>query len=396
MRFKKNIVITIIMIIAILSTSCVGSREVDELGIVMSTAIDIEDGELILTHEVTVPKTNVSTKSDAKDSSVIYVQSKGNTMIEATRNATLTFARKLFLAHNRIYILGEEFAKGGLSEFINFYIYDNEPRESAYIIVAKDSKAYEVMGINGGLGDTPGKYLFDLIENYNANLKTRNLTMIEFLRYFLKDINSVTTMVERIEETELDMEANQSKKKALNVSGGAVFHRDKLIGYYNGDEMMGFNFIVDEFENGMIVFETPDELMKKSELIGDSGKYTVAEVKKSKTKAKVELIDEKLHILIDVNIKAALIEDMKGLDVSHKDVLKAAELACSNRVKDYIHMTMDKAQKEFKVDSFSIGNLVHIRYPKLWKDISDDWDVQTHFVRTGLLNIPVNIRKELE
>lgn len=407
MRISKKIIILNIMITTLILTSCNGSREVNELGIVISTAIDIEDAQLLLTHEVIVPQSNLSTKSDSKDSSIIYVQSKGDTILEAIRNATLIFDRRLFLAHNRMFILGEEFAKEGISEFMNFYMFDNEPRESAFMIVAKDAKAYEVMGINGGLGDTPGKYLYDLISNYNVNLKTRDFTMIEFIRYFFKDTNPVTVVVEGIEQKGIDMQEEDLSKEALDIAGGAVFYRDKLIGYYNGFEMMGFNFIVDEFENGLIVFDSPDELTDKSIYRGGRGKYTVAEIKSSKTKTSVELVDDELQILIDVSLNAVLVEDTKGLNVSNIDILKGAEKACSNQVREYIQMTMDKAQKEFEVDSFSVGNLVHIKYPDLWREISHDWDsifpelsytitVNTDFTRTGLLNVPVNLRREIE
>ena len=406
MRLKKKIVIANIIIMMVLLTSCTGLREVNELGIVTTTAIDIEDGDILLTHEVIVPETNTST-TDGDNTSVVYVQSKGKTVLDALRNATLIFDRKLFLAHNRIYILGEEFAREGLGDLFNFYLYDNEPRESAYIVIARGTKGYEVMGINGGLGDSPGKYLFDLIENYQLNLKSRDFSLVEFLRYYLKHNNPVTAVVEHIEQIEINKEESHPKKSILNIAGGAAFKRDKLIGYYNSNEMKGFNFIVDEFKNGLIVFETPDELLNKSELIADSGEYTVVEVKKSDTKNTVEIIDDKIHFKINVNIKGALIEDMKGLNVSQKEVLDGVELACSNQVKNYIHMAMEKAQKEFEVDSFSVGNLVHIKYPDLWREISDDWEsifsdldytinVKTDLVRTGLLNVPINIKKELQ
>lgn len=405
MRFKKKIIILNILVVTVLLTSCTGLREVNDLGIVTTTAIDMDNGEILLTHEVIVPESNTSI-STGRGNNVVYVQSKGKTVFDAIRNATLIFDRKLFLAHNRIFILGEEFAKQGIGDSFNFYVYDNEPRESAYIVVARGTKAYEVMGINGGLSDSPGKYLFDLMENYQLNLKTRDFSLVEFLRYYLKDANPVTAVVEHIEQREINKEESQSIKDSLNVVGGAAFKRDKLIGYYNGDEMKGFNFIVDEFKNGLIVFETPDELMAQSELIADSGMYTVVEVNKSTTKTRVEIIDGDLHLKIDVNINGALIEDMKGLDVTDKDILSAVERACSNQVENHIDMAMRKAQKEFNVDSFSIGNLVHIQYPELWREISDDWEsifsdldytvnVKTDLVRTGLLNVPINIKKEL-
>ncbi|MDR7871082.1 MAG: Ger(x)C family spore germination protein [Tissierellaceae bacterium] len=404
MKFRKTIILVQILILSIILTSCVGSREVNELGIVTTTGVDIEDEEIIVTHEVIIPQSNTST-SGTSDSSVIYIQSKGETVFDALRNATLSFDRKLFMAHNRIVILGDEFARRGIGGYFNFFINDNEPRESAYLLVAKDTKAYEVMGINGGLSDTPGKYLNDLMENYKFNSKTRSLSINNVLKYSLRNYNPVIAIVESIQQLEIDKEEDKSIKNALNVEGGAVFHIDKLVGFYNGDEMQGFNFLVDEFENGLIVFDTPDEIIRNNEFIANRGKYSVFEVKNSNTKKEVELIDEKLHLLIDVNIKGALMEDTKGLDIIKKDIYYQVELACSNKVRELIETTMNKAQKVYKIDTFSISNLVHIKYPDLWREIKDDWDsifpeisytinVKTDMIRAGLMNTPTNIRKE--
>lgn len=405
MRFKKLIIISTI-ITSIILTSCTGVRELDTLGIVTTTAIDMVDDQVMLTHEVIVPKSNTGNQSN-DEPNVQYVQSTGDTVFDATRNASLVFDRKLFLAHNRVYILGEEVAKKGIGQIINFYISDNEPRESAFFVVAKGSNAYEVMGVNGGLGDSPGKYLVDLLENYRVNLKTRDFTLHEFLRYFLQEENVVLPIIQQVEQLEINKDEEKPTKSALDVTGGAVFRKDKLIGYINGDDMKGFNFIVNEFENGLIVFETPDELVKDNKFTATSGQYTVIEVKNSKTKNRVEIKDEKLHLTIDVEVEGTLIEDTKGLNVSDNDMIKAVKSASSKKVKEYITTTMDKAQKDFKLDIFSIGNLVHIRYPDLWREISDEWEsifpdleyevnVSTDLIRHGLINTPVNIKLEKE
>ncbi len=403
MKLKKIILINL-LITSMILTSCTGVRELDTLGIVTNTAIDLVDEKVILTHEVIVPKSNV-TSGNTDEPTVQFVQSSGETILDALRNATLIFDRKLFLSHNSVIILGEEFAKRGIGDLINFYVSDNEPRESAFLVVAKDSNAYEVMGVNGGLNDTPGRYMVDLLENEKFNMKSRSFTLREYVRYFLEGENVVLSMVQQSEKLEINKEEEKPRKSVLDVTGGAVFHKDKLIGYYNGDEMKGFNFIVDEYENGIVVFETPDELVADNKFIATRGKYTVVEVKNSKTKARVDLIDGKLHLTIDVNVEGIITEDTKGLNISNIKILEAVKLACSEQVKEYITMTMDKAQKEFQLDTFSIGNLVHIRYPDLWREISDKWqsvfsdleyevNVTTDLVRSGLINTPINIKLE--
>lgn len=403
MKFKKMIVIVNMLLIVIILTSCVGSRELDELGFVLSTAIDIEDEMIVLTHEVMIPEDS-SSASSSGEPKAIYVQSTGETILEAIRNVTLEFDKKLFLAHNRVLIISDELARRGIGDFINFYIYDTEPRETEYIVVAKDAKAYEIIGISGGLSESPGRYLNDLIENHRFNSKTRSFTMGEYLKYFLEDLNPVVAVVEHMKKQEIGGEDEKSTTDVLNVEGGAAFHGDKLIGYYDGDEMKGLNFIVNEFENGLIVVEAPDELIDKTRLVTEGENFLTVEVNSSITDREIDLIDGRIQLTINVKIMGTLIENTGGLDLDTKDIFNAVELLCSNRVKEYIHMAMDKAQKEFKTDSFSIGRLVHIEYPDLWREISDDWDsifpdisysvnANVDIIKTGLLTKPVNIRK---
>lgn len=363
------------------------------------------DGKIILTHEVLKPVSTKTSSDLIPETSII--QSSGLTVFDAIRNATLSFDRKLYFSHNRTFIFGEEFAKRGIGDYINFFTYDNEPRESANVLVAQGSKAYEIVGINGGLATTSSRYLRDLIQNFKYTSKTRDFTMNEYFRYFYGSGTPVLGVVKKIEMKEINKEESKPIKLALDISGGAVFNKDTLVGYYTGDEMIGFNYIVNEVEGGLIVFETPDEFMEKADLVATGNKYSTIEVIKSKTKNHIKIEDGKIHLNINVVIDGVLNEETKGLRVTDLEVKNAIEKACSDKVKEYISNTMEKAQKDFKLDTFSIDSLFHTKYPKEWKEVSDNWpsffsdleysvNVETHIVRTGIISIPTNIEKDNE
>lgn len=406
---KKITFIINILVLSLILTSCADSRELDELGIIMSTGIDFVDGKVLVTNEVMMPSSSPTKGTESKSNSVIYLQHEGKTIFEALRNATLTFDRKLFLSHNRVLIFGEEFARRGIGDYINFYDYDSEPRESAYLLVAKGAKAYEVMGINEGLSDAPGRYLESLVENYIYTSKTSSITLNEYNRYFFETKAPVLGVVERIEKRVINKErADESQKDSrlvLNVEGGAAFYKDSLIGYYTGEEMIGFNFIVDEIEGGLIVFEVPDKYISPdTKYTGTKGKYTVLEIKKNKTKKDIQIDNGKITLNIDVKLKGVIGEETKGLRLTEPEVKDAIETACSEKVKEYINMALEKGQKELKVDTFSINTLFHQQYPELWRSISNDWEsiftsidcnvnVETNIIRTGLIDIPTNIEK---
>lgn len=52
---KKVISLIILTFIIVLSTSCNGSRELDQIGIVTAVALDKENEKIILTTEVVIP-----------------------------------------------------------------------------------------------------------------------------------------------------------------------------------------------------------------------------------------------------------------------------------------------------------------------------------------------------
>lgn len=407
---KGNLIITIYLLaISIILSSCTGGREIQELGIVTSIGMDIEDDKVIVTCEVinTASGNTQSGSSTHSPKEVVFIQGEGTTVFEAIRDTTLIFDRKLFFSHINTLILGEEFAKKGIAEFLDLVLRDDEPRENMYILVAKGGKAYDIMGIKGDLSQSAGNYLHDILEDSRYNGKSLNITVAEYYRYYYEVSNEpVIGIVQKREKRVIDEERkkNEPTKSILDVGGGAVTKRDTLIGYFTPDEMFGYNFIVDYIKGGLIVFNTPKELSENKPIIGSEGKFTVVEILKSKTKKNVTITDGKIHLNINVKVRGALAEENKAIDISNMEVIDVLERASSEEVKKLISKTLDKGQKEFQQDNFSIGELVHHKYPKVWKKISKDWNnifseityninVETEIVKTGIINVPSNLRK---
>lgn len=408
-KTKKILIILVNIIISILLTSCLGSRQLNTLGIVTAVGLDIENGKVLITCEIINPtSSNLSASTSTPTSeNVIFAQGVGDTVFEAIRDITLHFDRKLFFSHSNILIFGEEFAKKGITDFMDIFLRDYEPRENSYMVVAKGEKAYEIIGVRGELSQSTGNYLYDVLDNYKYNGKSKNISMADYYRYYYDISNEpVIGTVEKIEKKVIDVERRQKNpiKFVLDVSGGAVFKRDYLVGYFSQDEMLGYNFIVGEIGRGLVTFDTPEGLSNGESIIGKEGKYTTVEILKSKTKKDITIVDDEIHLNIDVRLRLALGEENKAVDISNLKVIEILEKAGSQKVKNLIVTTMDKGQKEFKQDNFSIGELVHRQYPKIWREIGKDWNnifpeisysvnVETEIVKTGITNVPSNLRR---
>lgn len=402
---KKTFFILIIIILSIFLIAC-GGKEIDSLGIVISMGFDKEDGEIITTNEIINPMSKSKDSSSSTGENTYFVRSRGKTITDAINNARLTFDRQLYFPHNRLFIIGEEVTKDGLDGPLDFLARDNEQREEAYIVVAKETSAYNVMGINAGLSDSSGKYIYEMMKEKVTSGKSRALTISDFFKYYYREKQGYTLgIVEVIEKETINKEKEKGREKVLSIEGGAVFKNNKLIGYFNGNEMLGFNLLVDELETAIIVFNSPEEVTEGDGELAKTDDQSSFEIFKSSTKKRVEIVDGSLHLYMDVEMRGGLVEVHQGLNISEEGVLKTMERACGDRVKSLMTDTLDKAKKEYNIDTFGIATLLYNKYPKLWNQIEDDWpsifkdldytiNVEVSFNDTGYTNTPTNIRKD--
>lgn len=407
---KKSLFICIILIISLLLSGCWNSRELNTIGISLVVGLDLEkNNDILLTVEIIKPTPSAGNSKEQESRAVEYVQGRGKSIIEAFRDITLKFDRRIFASHTKVFIFGEEFAKKGMLKYMDFLQRDHELRETAYILVAKDSKAYEVMGIKSGIEDIPANYVLQLIKNENFNSKAVDLNISEFLKYYYEEgLQPVVGIIEKKKKMPIIKENTSKKEYELSIEGAAVFKKEKLIGYLNGLETRGFNFLNGEVKGGLIQFLTPNVQENKNSIltsINDNKKSrVVVEVIRSKTKKDIDIINGKIVLKVNVVLKGMLSEVIGDLDVSKEEVIKEVERTCSLEIKREMEEVMRKVQSEYKIDIFSFAPIFHRKHPEKWQEIGDNWDdffseakldieVDTDILRTGLINTPTGKRK---
>lgn len=390
------------IIVCICLTGCYNARELDQLGISLIMGIDIEDGKILLTAEIVDPAYTTESSSTIQGSSVKYVQGSGNTVLEALRDITLKFDRRIYGAHNKVLIFGEEVAKLGLVSHIDELFRDKEQRESSYILIAKGAKAYEVMGITNGLETIPANYILDLIQNVKYNPKTVDVSIIDYLKhYYHEGHHPVAGVIEKIKKMEIDElgESTGTKNYELTIIGSAIFKKDKLRGYLNGNDTKAVNFILGHIERSIITFPTPTNVFEEGQSEIGNQQLSSVVVIKSKVKNDVETEGDRLILKTKINLRTSLGEFSGKIDLTKEETLKKIEEACSKTAEINIKSAVEKVQKEYGVDIFGFGIEFHRKYPKQWEKIKDNWDeifaeadfeieVKTHIIRTGLINNP--------
>ncbi len=412
---KKILFINIIVVIAVALTGCWNAMELNTLGINLVLGLDFENGKVIVTAEIIEPVPAKEKSAMERGSAVTYVQGIGDNIFDAFRNITLKFDRKLYIAHNKIIIFGEGFVEGESANDIDMLVRDHELRETTYFLIAKEAKAYEVMGIAAGLEEIPGNYILKLINNFKYNPKAVNVNLAEYLRHFYDmGRQPVLGIIEKKEKKQINKLKKSSKDKEyeLSVIGAAAFNKHRLVGYLNGTETKAFNFIMGEVKTGIVTFPTPNEsvdeistptLVMESDI--DSQRpskisMSTIDIIKLKSKRDVEIIDGNIVLKVDIRLRGSLEEFIGNMDISSDIEMKEIEKACSQEIKNKLMNTLIKVQKEFETDIFGFGNIFHRKYPKEWHEIKDNWneifsksdlqvEVKTNVIRTGLINEPI-------
>lgn len=381
---RKFIMLGMLILVLAVNTGCWNRRELNELAIEVAMGIDKSGGQYRITTQVVDPGEVAARKGGTGRTPVTVYQATSGTLFEARRKMTTMSPRKIYLAHLRMVVIGEELAREGISEFLDFLTRDHEQRPDFFIVVAKGTSAENVLKILTPLEKIPANKLFySLQTSEKAWAPTSSVT----LDVLISDLVStgkhpVLTGL----EIKGDQEAGESKKNIeeiaapaqLQYSGLGVFKKDKLVGWLNEAESKGYNYIMDNVKNTVGVIRCPKGGKAGLEVIRSKA-VMKGKVKNGKPEADVE-------IRLEVNVGEV---DCKDLDLTQTNTIYEMEARSEQRVKEITEKAIKKAQKKYKADIFGFGEAVHRANPKFWKRIEKNWDQE-------FVDLPVNVKVDVK
>ena len=187
--------------------------------------------------------------------------------------------------------------------------------------------------------------------------------------------------------------AREEVKATARLSGAAVFRSDKLVGWLDGREARGYNWVVGKVKSAIIVVDAPERSIELDPLASFIG----LEVIRSKGAFKPRITDDGSNIGIVVKISAeASIADVQPYVDSYNDsdLWVFLERQLEEAIKGEAMAAIRKAQ-ELRADIFGFGREVYRTNPKVWKQVKDRWyeifagmepeiEVSAKIVRSGL------------
>ncbi|KNY25965.1 hypothetical protein [Pseudobacteroides cellulosolvens] len=140
----KKLLLVLIILANMFLGGCL-SEELTDIGIAVSVGIDKSEEGYLVTYQVMNPKA-ISAKAPNEASIVLYTES-GKDLFQIIRKITEHSPRKMYHSHVRTVIFGEEIAKEGIKDMLDFFVREHEYRTDFYFLIAKGTTAHNILKV---------------------------------------------------------------------------------------------------------------------------------------------------------------------------------------------------------------------------------------------------------
>ncbi|MFC0524343.1 Ger(x)C family spore germination protein [Pontibacillus salicampi] len=366
-----------LLLCLLLLTGCWSKRELDELAIVTSIGVDKVEDEYRLTLQIINPG-EVAAQQITTRTAVSSYTATGRSLFEAIREMTETIPRRIYAAHIRDVVIGEETARDGITEVLDFFMRDHEFRTDFFVVVVRDMSAFDFLNTLTPMEKIPAEKLYNSLEaSFQYWAATKSTKIQEIINSLLSEgrqpvmtgvsVNGQTSTGSRLENVEQIYSPAQIALKDL-----AVFKGDKLIGWLTGDESKGFNYITDNVRSTAEYMDCPQ------------GGNITFEILTSDSKSTVIIQDGQPNININVKVKGLIDEvQCRQIDLSKEKTIQTLEKDLGTQIQKYMETSLKRAQQEFQSDIFGFGEQTMRSHNQYWKENKGDWptiftDLEVH------------------
>ncbi|MDF2942047.1 MAG: hypothetical protein K0S01_905 [Herbinix sp.] len=342
----KKLVFLLIPILLCGCTHDMNREEIDEINLVLVMGIDYSDGEYILSALYSIGG-GADPEKGAGSGQEDVAKGKGKSAYEALEDLKSKDKKAITLAQTGSFLIGDEAAKHGLDQCLDFLSRDETIKMESLIYIIKNKSAADF--IKEGIKNKQIIHTdLEAIEQKQQDVLTRNdNTFVNVLNDMKQTYSSV--LIPYLIATE----------SGYLINGYAVFDDLKLKDYLDQDTSNGVNFIRNIMRSYPIYLK--DEV----------GLY----VSYTKTKLKADLKNNIITVTIKVDFETMIKEVITKADIFSQEEL----LRLTKEQNEYIRSILEKPVNYSianGLDILHLARLVENQNFGDWKGIEGDWDNQ--------------------
>jgi len=353
---KKNALLFSIMLITMLLLSgCWNYREIDKLAIVSGLAIDknAQGDQFLLTAEIIDLKETMTQSKIASRK----IEAKGESIFDAMRNMIKISAKKLYWSHAKAIVVSKDVATQDIVSIVDWISRDHEARITLNLFVSKEQTASELLFQQSVTTDIRSFEMEDMLMGNRSLSKAPNVKVYEFMNDLSEEgISGILPA--------LGITMNMDEKTA-ELSGTAVFKKEKFIGFLDEEDSKFLLFVKDKIKGGVYTIKVEEE--SPNEII-------TLEIFKNKTKITPVYNNDILSIMISTTTEVAIEEQNTTNNYIDEEGRKKLISIAEKTLEQDVENTIKKVQQDFGSDIFGFGRIVKAEMPSLWKTMDKKWD----------------------
>ncbi|QRG65080.1 Ger(x)C family spore germination protein [Brevibacillus choshinensis] len=377
----------------ILLTGCWDRTEINDLAIITAASIDMEGkNKVLLSVQVFIPRAlggsgaGGGSVGGGEGKLTMMRSSEGINIADAMSKLQTKIPRKIFWGHCKVYLFGEEAAKHGLADHIDFLVRHPEPRNRSFLYVSK-GKGLDMLTITPALERSTAESLREY-----ANLHiAMAVTLVDYRNMLRSEAEAVA--IPMIEDGK-NLKSPEDIQIRGIMAGTAILKRDKLIGKVSPTATRGLLWLRDEMQKAAITVRIKDE----------KGIVSVSPTR-TKTTLLPKIENGKWSMLVKVDSEGDVVENGTQLNLMNPKYVAMLQTSVQKDIDERMKMALDVLQHELRTDVVKFAAAFHRKYPKEWEQAKDRWDeifsqlevktdVRVAIRRPGLISAPAGIPQE--
>lgn len=406
-RCKKLGFLTALMLISLILAGCWSSEEIEDIAIVSIVGFDkikvgTKDLWRVSAHVIKPSALGQGTggsfgggSGGGEPKATWVVSGIGETIEEAFGQIAERSGRRIFAAHANLVLLGEGLAREGVYQVADYLLRFRDLRLEAWVLACR-GEALDILRAEPEMESGIAKEIKGMISESQAKISR---TAVIRVKDFVNDLitpgkDAAVTKIEVFTPAEKPQDQSVAPGQgnpptAVKMSGSAVFRKDKLVGWMEGDETFGYLTIVNKAQSASIPLKIHDTSKKDLSFLMTRAKSSITPLVEK----------DRIGYYIDIKMEGDIGEHEGMYQFAQPKEWAKVEEKAKEQIQEIIVRSVNLAQEELKADIFGLGDILHKSYPELWSQVKNDWDriypelditvnLEVKIRRTGMTNNP--------
>lgn len=364
----------VLCLLSLFASGCWDNREPEWLASSLLLAFDLDEENMykaivVLANPLFQGGGDVGTGSGGGGEKLpFWVHSaRGRTPFEAVLNLSQGTSRQIRFSHTLVLLFSERLARAGIWPVLELFQRHRELRTNIQTAVV-DGDLEELLRADFPLEFLPSTAIDRLlrITSIERSIIPDSRLLEKIIEYTRPGEEMILPRLKVLSQKNSGSQGQSGQEEGpsppgppAEIIGAAVFRGEKMVGWFDGHETRGQNWIRNTLEIGVIVVELPE-------------KDGLAGIEIIKMQSTIEPKRSGGEIRITVEIKAVgLLQDLvtpPGVTPRFdQEFVQSLENRFAEAIRRDCERSLSRSQ-ELGADIFGFGNAVYRKHPRLWEE----------------------------